>query len=48
MCKHQWVKVNDVYVCKKCGMTRTPDGKIMFDRDATNICKKRRKKNGKT
>ena len=45
MCKHQFVKINDVSVCKLCGLTFSFDGKILFDRAITNInTKKRRKK----
>ena len=32
MCGHQWLKYNDVSVCIRCGLTRTKDGKILFDR----------------
>ena len=46
MCKHQFIKINDVSVCKFCGLTFSFDGKVMFDRKLPNICnkKKRRKK----
>ena len=43
MCKHQWQKINDVNVCLNCGMTITPDGKIMFDRKIANYKHKKRK-----
>jgi hypothetical protein len=36
MCSHNWKKVNDVSVCIRCGMTRTHDGKIMFDKKIVN------------
>lgn len=36
MCPHEWLKVNDVFVCLRCGLTRTYDGKIMFDRGLPN------------
>lgn len=31
-CPHIWKKVNDVSVCVRCGLTRTYDGRILFDR----------------
>lgn len=50
MCNHEWVAINDVKVCKRCGLTRTHDGKILFDRRFANVgkMKKRRKNNVKT
>lgn len=45
MCPHIWVKFNDVFVCKRCGLTRTPDGKLIFDKKITNYKPKKRKKN---
>lgn len=46
MCSHEWMTYNDVTVCKRCGLTRTYDGKVFFDRRLANIgkTKKRRKK----
>jgi hypothetical protein len=44
MCGHQWKKTNDVFVCVRCGMTRTYDGKIMFDRKIVNYKPKKQKK----
>ena len=33
MCSHgNTVKINDVRVCLKCGMTITNNGKIIFDK----------------
>ena len=43
MCKHLWIKINDIYVCKKCGITRIEDGKIIFDRKLPNYKPKRRR-----
>lgn len=51
MCRHQFIKINDVSVCKLCGLTLSYDGKVMFDRNLPNIGnrKKRRKnKNAKS
>lgn len=45
MCPHIWKKVNEVFVCTRCGLTRTPDGKILFDRKITNIKLNKQKKN---
>ena len=36
-CGHQWKKVNDVFVCVRCGITRLPNGKIYFDRKLPNV-----------
>lgn len=46
MCKHDWYKVNDVTVCKRCGLTTTYDGKILFDKKIVNY--KGRRKNAKS
>ena len=42
-CGHNWQKVNDCYVCVKCGLTRTLDGKMIFDRKIANYKPKKRK-----
>ena len=47
MCGHVWNKIGGVQVCVKCGLTRTADGKILFDRKLPNYHGKGRKKNGK-
>lgn len=44
MCNHEWQKINSVKVCMNCGMTITPDGKIVFDRKIVNYKPKKRKK----
>lgn len=45
MCPHTtWQKFNDVYVCVRCGLTKTYDGRIIFDRKLTNYKPKKRKK----
>lgn len=31
------VKINDVTVCTKCGLTFLPGGKVVFDRRLANI-----------
>lgn len=43
MCKHEFIKINDIIVCKRCGMTKTPGGKIIFDRKVINHKSNRRK-----
>lgn len=40
MCRHEWRKVNDVLVCLRCGLTRTYDGKVIFDRKMANYKRK--------
>ena len=47
MCSHTWKKVNDLIVCTQCGLIRTYDGKIMFDRRLANYKPKKKKKGGK-
>lgn len=49
MCNHEFVTVNDVRVCQRCGMTVTYDNKVLFDRKIANYKpkKKKRGKNGK-
>ena len=44
MCSHIWVKVNEVFVCARCGLTRTPDGRLLFDKKAVNYKQKKQKK----
>ena len=44
MCSHEWHKINDVQVCMRCGLTRTYDGKILFDRKIVNYKPKKKKK----
>lgn len=39
MCNHTWKHVNDVWVCLRCGLTRTCDGKIIFDKKIVNYTK---------
>lgn len=43
MCSHQWRRVNDCFVCMRCGITRTHDGKIIFDRAIVNYKPKKHK-----
>lgn len=43
MCNHEMQKINDVKVCMKCGMTITPDGKILFDRKIASYKSKKKK-----
>ena len=44
MCSHVWLKVNDVQVCRKCGLTAIYDGKIMFDKKINQKRKKQKKR----
>lgn len=45
MCNHSnTVRINDVRVCLRCGMTLTLDGKVIFDRKIANYKSKKRKK----
>lgn len=47
MCPHQWRRINDVFVCMRCGITRIEGTKkIIFDRKITNY-KPKGKKRGK-
>ena len=44
-CSHSnTVKLNDVKVCLRCGLTLMPDGKVIFDKKICNYKPKRRKK----
>lgn len=43
MCGHVWKKYNDTWVCVRCGITKLPDGKIIFDRKLPNYKSKKRK-----
>jgi hypothetical protein len=47
MCNHIWKKVNDVHICVNCGLTRTYDGKIMFDRKLPSYIKNKKKRKAK-
>jgi hypothetical protein len=44
MCNHTYVKVYELIVCTKCGMTLLSNGKVFFDRKLPNY---KRKKKGK-
>ena len=44
MCKHLWHKHNDITVCLRCGLLRTPDGKVLFDRRLPDLLKRPGKK----
>jgi len=46
-CPHNFIKINDVSVCKRCGLTFTFDGKVVFDRPIANYGSKTRKKRRK-
>lgn len=43
MCAHNWKRFNDVWVCMNCGLTRTLDGKMFFDKTIVNYKPKKRK-----
>lgn len=43
MCSHNFVRVNDVIACTRCGLTRTNDGRVIFDRKLVNYKPKKRK-----
>lgn len=45
MCRHDMVRVNDVKICRKCGLTICPGGQVFFDKEL--IRKRRKKKNEK-
>lgn len=47
MCSHGWQRVGDVWVCVRCGLTRTNDGKLFFDKKLPNYKSKKQKKRGK-
>lgn len=40
MCGHEWIKINDLSICKRCGITITEDKKILFDRKLSNCTPK--------
>lgn len=44
MCSHDWKTVNDIKVCLKCGITKTYDGKILFDKKIVNYKPHKKKK----
>lgn len=46
MCRHEMIKVNDIKVCKKCGLTVLKDGRLFFDKQfVKQIQRKKVKKN---
>lgn len=47
MCGHDFIKINDVSVCRKCGLTRTYDGRIFFDKMLPNRKHPKQKKENK-
>ena len=32
MCTHDMVMINEVKICRKCGLTICPDGRVFFDK----------------
>lgn len=44
MCSHEWKKVNEIFVCMRCGLTRTPNGNLLFDKGIVNYKPKKRMK----
>lgn len=44
MCSHCWRKVNDVWICTKCGLTRLIDGRFYFDHQYRDIAGKKRRR----
>lgn len=47
MCSHNWQRFGEVWACLNCGLTKMPDGKIIFDRKLPNYKPKKNKKRGK-
>lgn len=43
MCKHEMTKINDVKVCKKCGLTVLKDGRLFFDKQFVKQMQRRKK-----
>lgn len=43
MCKHNFIKFNDVKVCTKCGITCT-NGRLFFDKKLLTILSRKGKK----
>lgn len=48
MCSHSWVKINDVQACIKCGLTRTFDGRYIFDKKLPNYKRGKGNEKGNT
>ena len=45
MCNHSnTVKIGDTKVCLKCGMVRTWDGKVFYDKEIVNYKPKKKKR----
>lgn len=44
MCSHEWKRVNEVLVCMRCGLTKMPNGKLMFDKKIVNYKSPKRKR----
>lgn len=46
MCRHEMIEVNDIKVCKKCGLTVLKDGRLFFDKQfVRQMQRKKVKKN---
>ena len=41
MCSHDMIRVNDVKICRRCGLTICPNGQVFFDKE---LFRKRRSK----
>ena len=44
MCGHNWQKVNDAWICNKCGFTRLPNGQVLFDKKYPAVIKRKQGK----
>lgn len=47
MCKHIWQKYGSANYCVRCGLTKTADGHIFFDRKLPNYKTKKKKRSKK-
>lgn len=43
MCSHCWKKINDVWICVNCGLTRIESGHILFDKPFLNYKRKHKR-----
>lgn len=48
MCNHKFIKVNDIRVCTKCGVTFTLEGKCVFDRRLIAVLRRKEKRDAKS
>lgn len=46
MCRHRWLRHEDVSECVKCGLAVTHDGKVLHDRRFPGLWSRKKRRKG--